>query len=427
MTAEMITVSVVKLVDIFWMGRVGAEALAVVSVTGTLIWTLNSVGMGLGVGAMAIVSRRIGERDSAAVNQAVLQALILGVVVSVTVGAIGFLFAEQMLALLGAEAEVIVLGGAYLRIYFTAFFTLTLLFLINAMLRGAGSAATAFKILALVTLVNIVIEPFLIFGLGPLPPLGVRGSALAAVLSQVIGISIQFYLLLTGRLRIRIPLEKIGLNLQVMRNMVSIGLPSMVQSFSRTASRLVIVAIVALFGTTTLAGYGIAYQLGLMVLIPANGLANAAATMVGQNLGAGQSDRAEKAGWLSAAYVVIVMATVGVIFVIFADKIVGIFTDDPVVLEAGTLTLRVLAAGYFVAALGICMGRALDGAGNTFPPMLINAFTLWGLMLPLAYWLSTVVAWGPLGIWVSVVAANAINAILMSTWFKMGRWKLRQV
>lgn len=427
MTAEMMTVSVVKLVDAFWLGRVGPAALAVVSMAGTLIWTLNSVGQGLGVGAMAIVARRTGERDSAAADQAVLQALILGAVVSAVIGAVGFLFAEEMLALLGAEAEVIVLGSPYLRISFAAFFTVTFLYLINAMLRGAGSATTAFGILALVTLINIVIEPFLIFGLGPLPPLGVRGAALAAVLSQTIGVAVQFYILLSGRLPIRIPLDQFRLNAQVMGSMISIGLPSMVQLALRMISRLVVVAIVALFGTVCVAGYGIAYQLGLMVLIPAYGLANAAATLVGQNLGAEQPQRAERAGWLSAAYVVALMAAVGAIFVIFAERIVSIFTTDPAVLQAGVLALIVMASGYLFSALGVNMGRALDGAGNTFPPMLINGLTMWGLLIPLAYWLSRVMFWGPLGIWVAVVTSDAINGFLMSAWFRMGRWKLREV
>lgn len=427
MILEQLTISAFRLLDTFWVGKLGPAALAAVSVSGTVIWTVNQVGMGLGVGAAAIVARRIGERDSEGANVAVVQALLVGAVVSVVCGVAGFLLADDAMIWLGAESDVIPLGTSYLRISFAGFLTITFVNLINGMLRGAGNAKHAMWVLMAAGLVHIVVEPFLIFGFGPLPPLHSDGAAAAFIISRSAGIAFQLYILLTGRARISLRWQRPKVDLRVIASMIRIATPSTLQLTTRMSARVVILGLVALFGTTTIAGYGVAQRLTLTILIPAFGLANVATTLVGQNLGAKKPRRAERSAWTVAVYNMILMGSVGAIFFLLAEQLVGIFSQDPTVIEVGGLALRVMALVYIFNALGASMGRALDGAGDTVPPMVINMVSLVAWQLVASYVLAIQLGWGPMGIWVGLATGTALNGTLLSLWFRRGRWKLREV
>ncbi|MFQ6015268.1 MAG: MATE family efflux transporter [Anaerolineae bacterium] len=427
MILEQMTVSAFRLLDTFWVGKLGPAALAALTMSGTVVWTVNQVGMGLGVGGTAIVARRIGEKDEEGANKAVAQAILIAVLLSVILGTAGFLTSEQIVRLLGAEPEVVPLGTSYLRISFAGFFAIIFIYLINGLLRGAGNASAAMWALAIASATNMIVEPFLIFGLGPLPPLGVDGSALATLLSRGTGIAFQLYVLLTGRARIVIDLKQFRLDLRLMWTMIQIALPSIVQLTMRMAARVLVLGIVAMFGTIALAGYGIAQRLTLTVLIPAFGLANAATTLVGQNLGASQPKRAERSAWIVGAYNMALMGSAGILFLILAEPLVGLFSGDPAVIALGSVALRIMALAYVFNALGATMGRSLDGAGNTVPPMVINTLSLVVLQLGLAYGLSTFAGWGTNGIWTAMVLSTVTNALLMTIWFRRGRWKLRKV
>ena len=255
--------------------------------------------------------------------------------------------------------------------------------------------------------------------------MGVAGSALSTVLAYGAGLALQFYILLKGRARVRIELDKLRIDLGLMWRIITIALPSTIQMTLRALSRVTLLGIIALYGTFAVAGYGIANRILLMVLVPGFGLGNASATLVGQNLGAHQPKRAEKSAWLISGYNMALMAAAAIFFLPLADRIISIFNANPGVVEYGSSCLKIVAVSYIFSALGIVMGRSLDGAGNTVPAMFINLFTLWVLQIPLAYLLSRF--WGTTGIWVALGVANVGNALMMALWFKRGRWKLRVV
>ncbi len=425
MALEMSMPGIFQIVDIFWVGKISPEAVAAVSISGTLRWAINSLAMGLGIGGMAVVARRMGEKNRAAANHATLQTIVLAIIVSLVLSLVGFTLAKPMLLLLGAEAEVIPLGVTFLHITFAGLLGIILVPIINSVFRGAGNATTAMWALASTTGLNLLIEPFLIFGLGPLPRLGVAGSALSTVLAYGVGVALQLYILLKGKVRVRIDLHGLQINPGLMWSIISIALPSTIQMTLRALSRVTLLGIIALYGTLAVAGYGIANRILLMVLVPGFGLGNASATLVGQNLGAQQPKRAERTAWLISGYNMALMTAAALLFLPFAEQIISIFNNDPGVVEFGGDCLRIVTLSYIFAALGVVMGRSLDGAGNTVPAMFINLISLWLIQIPLAYFLSRF--WDTTGIWIALALANMSNGLMMGFWFKRGRWKTRMV
>ncbi|HAL61089.1 MAG TPA: MATE family efflux transporter [Chloroflexi bacterium] len=425
MALEMSMSSIFQIIDIFWVGKIGPAALAAVTISGTLRWGINSLAMGLGIGGMAVVARRMGEKDRPAANHATLQMIILSIAVALVLSILGFVLARPMLLLLGAEPEVVPLGVAFLRITFAGLVAIILVPTINSVLRGAGNATTAMWVLAFANGLNILLEPILIFGPGPFPRLGVAGSALSTVLAQGAGLALQCYILLKGKARVRIELDKLRIDLGLMWSIITIALPSTIQMTLRALSRVTLLGIIALYGTLAVAGYGIANRILMVVLVPGFGLGNASATLVGQNLGAHQPKRAEKTAWLVGGYNMALMTAAAIFFFPLADRIISIFNANPGVVEYGGSCLKIVALSYIFSALGIVMGRSLDGAGNTVPAMFINLFTLWVLQIPLAYLFSRF--WGTTGIWVALGVANMGNGLMMAFWFRRGRWKLRVV
>ena len=419
--------NVSQVLDTYWVGRLGSAALAAVTISITVRWVLNSLANGLGIGGMAVVARRIGAKDQAAAEHATWQTILLGLIVSLVLAGVGLIVAKPLLILLGADAEVLPMGLAYLRVSLGGVFTLVLVFIINAMLRGAGEARLAMQVLILSTAVTVVLEPVLIFGWGPLAPLGVAGSAWAFVLGFGVGLALQVVVLLRGRARIRINLYELRPDFPLMGRIIGIALPSTVQMTLRSSSRLLIVALVGLYGTFATAGYGVANRLLLIALIPCFGLGNAAGTLVGQNLGAHQPERAERSAWWVTAYSAIYMAMVGILLTLFAPSLIALFDPTPEVVAFGSECVRIVAWSMIASAAGVVLARGFDGAGNTVPAMAINLLTLWGLELPLAFGLSRWLGLGATGVWWGRALANLANGLLFALWFLRGKWKERDV
>lgn len=427
MILEMGVQNLAQILDTYWIGQLGSAALAAVTISITIRWVLNSLANGLGIGGMAVVARRIGAKDPAAAEHAVWQTILLGVSMSLILSVTGMILARPLLVLLGADAEVLPLGLAYLRISFAGIFTLILVFAINAMLRGAGEAGMAMRVLFLTTGVTVVLEPILIRGWGRLPALGVAGSALAFVLGFGAGLALQLGILLSGRARIRIDLHNLRPDLPLMGRIIRISLPSTIQMTLRSSSRLIIVALVGAFGTYATAGYGVANRMLLIALIPCFGLGNAASTLVGQNLGARQPGRAERSAWWVSAYAAGYMAVAALFLTIFAPSLIAIFDATPEVVAIGTECVHVVAWSMIASAGGVVLARGFDGAGNTVPAMAINLLTLWGMELPIAYGLSQWLGFGVTGVWWGRAVANLANGLLFAIWFRRGKWKEREV
>jgi putative MATE family efflux protein len=419
--------NVAQVLDTYWVGQLGSAALAAVTMSITIRWVLNSLANGLGIGGMAVVARRIGAKEHSAAEHAVWQTILLGVIMSLLLSLAGMVLARPLLNLLGADAEVLPLGLAYLRISFAGIFTLILVFAINAMLRGAGEAGAAMRVLFLTTGVTVVLEPVLIRGWGPLPAMGVAGSALAFVLGYGVGLVMQVAILTRGRARIRVNLQDLKPDFPLMARIIRIALPSTIQMTLRSSSRLLIIALVGVYGTFATAGYGVANRMLLIALIPCFGMGNAAGTLVGQNLGASQPERAERSAWWASAYTAGYMAAAALLLTVFAPSLIAIFDPTPEVVAIGTECVRIVAWSMIASAGGVVLARGFDGAGNTVPAMSINLLTLWAMELPLAFGLSRWLGLGATGVWWGRAIANLANGLLFAIWFRRGKWKEREV
>ncbi len=419
--------NVAQFLDTLWVGKLGSAALAAVTISITVRWVVNSLANGLGIGGLAVVARRVGERDHEAAEHAAWQTILLGLMVSLTLGIGGLALAEPIMRLLGADAQVLPLGMSYLRVAFPGMFAMVLVFVINSILRGAGEAGWAMRVLFLSTAVTVVLEPALIYGFGPLPALGVAGSAWAFVLGFGAGLLLQAVVLLRGRAQISINLDNLRPDFPLMGRIISIALPSTIQMTLRSSSRLTILGLVGMYGTYATAGYGVANRWLLIALIPSFGLGNAAGTLVGQNLGALKPERAEQSAWWVSAYSGGYIAILAVILLVLARPAIALFDPTPEVVEMGAECLRVVSLTLIAGAVGVVLARGFDGAGNTIPAAAINLITLWGTEVPVAYGLSRALGMGLEGVWWGRAIANMANGLLFAAWFIRGRWKHRDV
>ena len=427
MVLEMVLESLFAVVDVFWVGRLGANAVATVGLTESMLSLVFAVGMGLSLSTTAMVARRIGEKDREGAAVAAVQAIAVGIMVSLVIGLPCFFLAPQLLRLMGASAEIVSVGSGYTRICLGGSCAVLLLFLNNAIFRGAGDAAIAMRLLWISNIINLILDPCLIFGVGPFPRMGVTGAALATFTGRSIGVIYQFYRLLKGTERIRILTRQLHLQLDVLWRLVRVSLTGILQFAIAHTSWIGLVRIVSIFGAAALAGYTIAIRIVIFVILPSWGLSNAAATLVGQNLGAGKPERAEAAVWRTGLYNMIFLGTVGVFFVLFAEPVVRLFTSDPAVVPLAAACLRIVSYGNIGYAYGMVMLQAFNGAGDTVTPTIVNFFGFWLLEIPLAYGLAIRMQMQSKGaFWAIVVAEGAIagaSAIL----FKQGRWKRQKI
>ena len=427
MVTEMIMESVFAVADAFWVAKLGADALATVGLTESLLTLIYTAAMGLSIGVTAMVARRIGEGNPAAAAEAAVQGMALGLLVAAVIAAVTVPLAPRLLAVMGATPAVQVMGSSYARVMLGGNAVILLLFLINAMFRGAGDAAIAMRVLWLANGINIVLGPCLIFGVGPFPRLGVTGAAIATTIGRGTGVLYQLHRLWRGDGRVAIRRAQLKLQPAVMRTMLRLSGTGTVQVFIGMASWIGLVRIVSSFGSEAIAGYQIAIRVIVFALLPSWGLANAAATLVGQGLGAGQPDRAERAVWLAGFYNMLFLGAVGAVFVAFAEPIVSVFTRDPAIAPVAVLCLRTISYGFLFYAYGMVITQSFNGAGDTWTPTWINLGCFWLWEIPLAYLLARHAGLGPRGVALAVTIAFSTVAVVSGVIFRRGRWKVRRV
>ncbi|HVH10660.1 MAG TPA: MATE family efflux transporter, partial [Gemmatimonadales bacterium] len=401
MVLEMGMESIFAVCDVFFVSRLGPDAVATVGLTESMMTLVYTAAAGLAIGVTAVVARRIGERRPDAAAETAVQGIALGLGAAVVVAGLGVTLAPRLLGLMGATPGITAIGSGYTRTMLGGSATVLLLFLINAIFRGAGDAAIAMRVLWLANALNIVLNPCLIFGLGPFPRLGVTGAAVATTIGRGTGVLYQLYRLTRGDARVTVGRGHVALRPAVMGTLLKLSGSGTFQVLVGTASYIGLVRIVSSFGSAVLAGYTIAIRLVIFALLPSWGLSNAAATMVGQSLGAKDPERAERAVWIAAVYNMIVLGAVGVGFVAFARPIVGVFTHDPLAAPMGMLALRTMSYGFVFYALGMVLTQGFNGAGDTWTPTWINLGCFWLWEIPLAYVLGRVVGLGPFGVFLA--------------------------
>ncbi|HYO59418.1 MATE family efflux transporter [Archangium sp.] len=427
MVLEMVMESIFAIVDVFFVSRLGAEAIATVGLTESILALLYALAMGLSIGAMALIARRTGEKDPDAAASVAVQAIGLGLLVSLPLAVAGVVFAQPLLSMLGGSPWVVEHGFRYTQILLGGNVIILLLFLINAIFRGAGDAAVAMRVLWIANSINIVLCPCFVLGLGPFPELGVVGAATATTLGRGVGVCYQLYRLVRGTGRVAVRREHLRFEPATMLVMLRLSGSAILQMLIGTASWTVLVRIVAASGSAAVAGYTIGMRIILFALLPSWGMSNAAATLVGQNLGARKPERAEQAVWRAGFYNMVFLGTVGLGFILFAQPLIATFTNDPQVAAIAVRCLRIVSAGFLFYAYGMVLTQALNGAGDTTTPTLLNLACFWGLELPLAWLLTGPLGLGPTGAFVSIAIAFSVFALLGAWVFHLGRWKLRQV
>jgi putative MATE family efflux protein len=426
MVLELVLESVFAVVDVFFVSRLGADAVATVGLTESMLTIIYAVAIGLSAGAAATVARRIGERDPDGAARAAVQAIALGLFVAVPLGLAGAWFARPLLALMGATPDVLA-HSSFAAIVLGFNGVIMLLFLVNAVFRGAGDAAIAMRVLWIANAINICLDPCFIFGFGPFPELGVTGAAVATTTGRGIGVLVQLYVLHRGAGRIVIRRRHLRLDPPVMLSMLRLSGTAVFQMLIATTSWIWLIRILASFGSVAVAGCTIAIRIVMFALLPSWGLSNAAATLVGQNLGAGKPERAEASVWRATFYNVVFLALVGSVFAGLADVIVAAFTSDPAVAPIAARGLRIISAGFPFYAAGYVLTQSFNGAGDTVTPTLINVACLWLGEIPLAYILARPVGLGPPGVFFAIAIAFSAMSLVSATLFRRGRWKLKRV
>jgi putative MATE family efflux protein len=427
MVLEMLMESVFAVVDIFFVGRLGAAAIATVGITESLMTIIYALAIGLSIGAAATVARRIGEKDPERAARAAVQSIALSLVVAVALGLTGAFFGPELLRMMGADEEVIRTGSGFARVMLGGSGTVLLLFLINAVFRGAGDPAIAMRVLWFANAINILLGPCLIFGVGPFPELGVTGAAVATSIGRGCGVVYQLYYLTRPGGRISVRAAHLRPDPAVMRGILAISGTAMFQNFVATASWMGLMRLLTGFGSPAVAGTTIGFRIIMFALLPSWGVSNAAATLVGQNLGAQKPDRAEAAAWKAALYNTVCLSTVSVVFLLFAPQLIAIFTNDPLVAAYGIRCLRIVAAGFLFYGYGMVLTQAFNGAGDTRTPTLIHLVCLWLWELPLAWGLAYALGLGPTGVFIAISVAFSTLALVSGWLFSKGYWKTKKV
>ncbi|RKG89119.1 MATE family efflux transporter [Corallococcus sp. CA049B] len=427
MVLEMVMESVFALVDVLFVSHLGADAIATVGLTESMLTLLQTLPLGLSIGATALIARRIGQKDPERAASTAVQALGLGLALAVPLAFAGSYFARPLLLALGAAPGVVEHGAGYTRLMLASFPIIMLLFLISAILRGAGDAATSMRALWLANSVNIVLAPLFIFGLGPVPAMGVTGAALATTVGRSTGVLYQVYRLLKGSGRLELRRRHLRVEASTLRSLLKLSGGATLQSLLGMSSWLVLMRIVATFGSTALAGYTLAMRVLLFAQQPSWGLSHAAGTLVGQSLGAGDTDRAERAAWRASFYTLAFLGVVAVGFLLFAEPLIHRFTTEPEVGLHAVRCLRIVSCSLALYAFVTVLPHAFNGAGDTTTPTVVNALFSWGLQLPLAWVLSHPLGLGPSGAFIAIAVTYGALGLASAALFRRGGWKLRHV
>lgn len=427
MVLEMSMESLFGIVDVFFVSRLGADAVATVGLTEAMLTIVFSVAIGLSMATTAMVARRYGEKHLAAASKAAVQSIYLGVVISVPVMLAGLFMAPTLLRWLGASDGIIATGSGYGIWMLGGNLTIVLLFLNNAIFRGAGDAVSAMRALWLANIINILLDPCLLFGLGPFPELGLTGAAVATNIGRGFGVVYQFYLLFNGKGRIALRWKEFLPDWSIMSSLIRVSIGGIAQFVIAHASWLGLVRLISLFGSSALAGYTVALRIIIVAILPSWGMSGAAATLVGQSLGAGKPDRAEASVWLTARWNMLLLLAVAVVFIVFADPMIRFFSDDPEVIQFGIACLTLVSIGYPAYAWGMVLVQAFNGAGDTRTPTIINFFCYWFFQIPLAYLLAVPLGFGADGVFLAITIAESIISVVGVLVFRRGRWKEQRI
>jgi len=424
---EMVMEAVFAIVDIYFVSKLGADAVATVGITESMVTIIYAIAIGLGTATTSLVSRRIGEKNVKSASNAAFQAILTGIIISLIIGLPGALYANRLLDLMGVSAPIIENMSGYTRIMLGGNVVIMMLFIINAIFRSAGDAALAMKVLWIGNIINIVLDPCLIFGLGPFPEMGITGAALATNIGRGIAVMVQFYFLFFGSKRISLSISQLTVDFKVMLKLLKLSFGTIGQNLIGTSSWIALVRIISIFGSEVVAGYTIAIRIVFFTLLPSWGISNASATLVGQNLGAKKPDRAERAVWVTGWANMILLGVLGLILFLFPDNFIRLFIDNENVIKSGVLGLRIISIGFIAYGLGMVLISSFNGAGDTATPLKINIFAFWLLEIPLAWFLAIKAGLSEEGVFIAIVVAESLMTIIAWLVFRRGKWKLKKV
>lgn len=424
---EMVMESVFVISDIFFVSKLGADSVATVGLTESMVTIIYAIAIGLGTATTSMVSRRVGEKHKDDASRAAFQAIMTGLIVSVIIGIPGAILADELLRWMGASENIVIHMSGYTRIMLGGNAVIMMLFIINAIFRSAGDAAVAMKVLWIGNIINIILDPCFIFGIGPFPRLGVEGAAVATTIGRGTAVLVQFYLLFKGKKRIRLTMDHISINLGIMLRLLRLSFGSIGQNLIGTTSWIALVRIISIFGSEVVAGYTIAIRIIGFTILPSWGISNAASTLVGQNLGAKKPDRAERAvrvtGWVN----MVLLGLIGLILFIFPGFFIRMFISEEIVINSGILGLRIISIGFIAYGLGMVLVNSFNGAGDTSTPLKINVFAFWMVEIPLAYIFALKLGMEEKGVFIAIVFAESLMTFIAWLVFRRGKWKLKEV
>ncbi len=424
---EMVMESVFVVVDIYFVSRLGADAVATVGITESIVTIIYAIAIGLGVATTSLVSRRIGEKNPDSASVTAFQAILTGFTVSVLIGIPGALYAERLLDMMGASKPIIESMSGYTKIMLGGNIVIMMLFIINAIFRSSGDAAVAMKMLWIGNIINIFLDPCFIFGLGPFPEMGVTGAAIATTIGRGTAVMVQFYLLFFGKKRIQLSIKHLGVDLKIMVKLIRLSFGSIGQNLIGTTSWIALVRIISIFGSEVVAGYTIAIRIIGFTLMPSWGISNAASTLVGQNLGAKKPERAERSVWITGWVNMILLGVIGLFLFLFPEPIIRLFIDNENVIKSGILGLRIISIGFIAYGLGMVLVNSFNGAGDTSTPLKINIFAFWIVEIPLAWLLAIKAGFNEGGVFIAILVAESLMTLIAWLVFRRGKWKLKVV
>lgn len=427
MVLEMMMESIFAIVDIYFVARISTQAVATVGITESLITLIYAFGVGFSMATTAVVSRRIGEKDKEGAAVAAFQSILTGLIVSLFIAVPGIIYAKDLLMLMGASAEIYNEMSSYTAIMLGGNAVIMLLFIINAVFRSAGDAAISMRVLLVANGLNIILDPMLIFGFGPIPAMGITGAAIATNIGRGIAVIFQFYILFRGNKRVKLSARHIEIHIQTIRKLIKLSLGGIGQYIIATSSWIFLMRIMAEFGDTAVAGYTIAIRIIIFTLLPSWGISNAAATLVGQNLGANQPGRAEKSVWTTGKINMVLMGLISILLISFPRFFMEFFTTDELVISNGILCLKVMSIGFVFYGLGMVLVQALNGAGDTYTPTRINFICFWLIEIPLAWIFAKMTGFNEQGVYMAIVIAETIMTMFAFWYFRRGKWKLKKV
>jgi putative MATE family efflux protein len=424
---EMIMESVFVIVDIYFVSKLGSNAVATVGLTESMITIVYAISLGLATATTSMVSRRIGEKNPDKASRTAFQAILTGVIVSLFIAIPGSVYAGNLLKLMGASPEIVNQMSGYTKIMMGGNIVIMLLFIINAIFRSAGDAAIAMRVLWVGNIINIILDPLLIFGIGPFPKMGIEGAAIATTTGRGIAVLFQFYLLFFGKKRIQLSFRHLGVDFKIISRLIKISVGSIGQNLIGTTSWIALVRIISVFGSEIVAGYTIAIRIVSFTLLPSWGISNAASTLVGQNLGAKKPDRAERSVMITGWVNMILLGSVGLIYILFPGPFIRLFIHETAVLNSGIECLRIVSVGFISYGFGMVLVNSFNGAGDTSTPLKINFFAFWMIEIPLAWILAIKSGMNEQGVFWAIVVAESIMTITAYLVFRRGKWKLKEV